>query len=90
MSSVYVILLDRVMLMNFVEAMELLRALSGIYPKTALNCPRLVFFDAEKEGYMIYLNENSVEPDNLIQLEEIVETRHLSIRKNNRYLVIRS
>ncbi len=78
------------MLMNFVEAMELLRALSKSYPKTALNRPRLVFFDAEKEGYMIYLTENSVKPDNLIHLKEIVETRHLSIRKNNGYLVIRS
>ncbi len=78
------------MLMNFIEAMELLRALSKFYPKTALYRPKLVFFDAEKEGYMIYLNENSVKPDYLIHLREIVETRHLDVMKNNGYLVIHS
>ncbi len=86
----YVILLDCVMLMNFIEAMELLRTLSKFYPKTVLNRPKLVFFDAEKEGYMIYLNENSVKADYLIHLKEIVETRHLDMMKNNGYLVIHS
>lgn len=84
-----VILLDCVMAMNFVEAMELLRTLK-FYSKTALNYPKLVFFDAEKEGYMIYLNEDSVQSDNLSRLKEIVETRNLCVRKNNGYLVIRS
>lgn len=84
-----VIILDCVMAMNFVEAMELLRTLK-FYSKTALNYPKLVFFDAEKEGYMIYLDEDSVRSDNLSRLKEIVETRNLCVRKNNGYLVIRS
>jgi rRNA maturation protein Rpf1 len=76
--------------MNFVEAMELLRALSKFFPLTSRIHPRMVFYDAQKEGYMIWINEDSVKPNYLHFINEIVETRHLIIRKHEGYLVIRS
>ena len=82
--------LDRALLMNFVEAMELLRALSKLYPKISLIAPKTVLYDAEKEGYMIWVNEDSVKPDYFCFMKEIVETRHLSIGKHEGYLVMRS
>ena len=76
--------------MNFVEAMELLRALSTILPKSLRVHPKFIFYNAEKEGYMVCVKEDSVKSDYFSFMKEIVETRHLRIRKLEGYLVIHS
>jgi hypothetical protein len=76
--------------MNFVEAMELLRALSKFFRKNLRICPKLVFYDSEKEGYTIFVKEDSVKPDYLIYMKEIVETRQLRIKNQEGYLAISS
>jgi len=76
--------------MNFVEAMELLRALVKFYPKTSRIAPKTVLYDAEKEGYTVWVNEDSLKSDYLRFMKEIVETRQLRIRKQEGYVVIQS
>ncbi len=76
--------------MNFVEAMELLRALSTFLPKSLRVRPNFIFYNAEKEGYMVWVKEDSVKSDYLSFMKEIVETRHLRIRNFEGYLVIHS
>jgi hypothetical protein len=76
--------------MNFVEVMELFRALSKFCPQTSLISPKMVCYNAEHEGYMIMVNEGLVKPNYHRFLTEIVETRHLRMRKDEGYLVIHS
>ena len=76
--------------MNFVEDMELLRALSRFYPKTSRIRPKMVVYNAEKDGYMLWVDEDSVKSNYLRFMKEIVETRHLRIMKHEGYLVIHS
>ena len=76
--------------MNFVEAMELLRALVNFCPKTSRIAPKTVLYDAEKEGYMVWVNEDSLKSDYLRFMREIVETRHLRTRNQEGYVVIQS
>ena len=76
--------------MNFVEAMEILRALSTFLPKSLRVRANFIFYDAEKEGYMVWVKEDSVKSDYLSFMKEIVETRHLRIRNLEGYLVIHS
>ena len=76
--------------MNFVEAMELLRALSTFSPKSSRLRPKFTFYDAEKEGYVVYVKEDSALSDYVSHVKEIVKTRALRIRKQEGYLVIHS
>ena len=76
--------------MNFVEAMEIHRALSAFLPKSLRVRPKFIFYNAEKEGYMVWVREDSVGSDYLSFMKEIVETRHLRIRKQEGYLVMHS
>jgi hypothetical protein len=76
--------------MNFVEAMELLRALSAFSPKSLRVRPKFTFYDAEKEGYVVCVKEDSVLSDYFSYLKEIVKTRDLRIRKQEGYLFIHS
>jgi hypothetical protein len=64
--------------------------LSKFYPQTSLISPKMVFYNAEHEGYMIMVNEGLVKPNYQRFLTEIVETRHLRMRKDEGYLVIHS
>ena len=76
--------------MNFIEAMELLRTLSTFSPKALRVRPKLIFYDAEKEGYVVCVKEDSVKSDYLSFMTEIADTRDLRIRKQEGYLVIHS
>jgi len=76
--------------MNFVDALELIRALVKFCPKTSRIAPKTVLYDAEKEGYMVWVNEDSLKSDYLRFMKEIVETRQLRIRKQEGYMVIQS
>jgi len=76
--------------MNFVEAVETLRDLSEFRLKTLRARPRIVFYDAEKQGYTLWVNEDSLKTDYLGFLKEIVATRQLRIRKHEGYLIIHS
>ena len=78
------------MLMNFVEAMDLLRALSEFPPESSRVRPKFILYNAENEGYMVCVKEDSVKSDYLSFMNEIVETRHLGIRKQEGYLVMHS
>jgi hypothetical protein len=75
--------------MNFLGALEL-RTLTKCYPKTSRTAPRMALYDAENEGYTIWVNKDSLKTDFLCFMKEIVEARHLRIKKNERYLVIQS
>ena len=81
---------DCVLLMNLVEAMELHRALSTFLPKSARVRPKFIFYNAEEEGYMVWVKEDSVKSDYLSFMKGIVETRHLRIKKQEGYLVMQS
>ena len=70
--------------------MELLRALVNFCPKTSRIAPKTVLYDAEKEGYMVWVNEDSLKSDYLRFMREIVETRHLRARNQEGYVVIQS
>jgi hypothetical protein len=74
--------------MNFVEAMELLQALVKFCPETSRIGPKTVLYDAEKKGYMVWVNEDSLKSDYLRFMKEIVETRQLITRKQKGYMVI--
>ena len=76
--------------MNFVEAMELLRALSAFLPKSLRVRPKFTFYDAEKEGYVVYVKEDAVLSDYVSYVNEIVKARDLRIRKQEGFLVIHS
>jgi len=76
--------------MDFFEAMEMLRILSGILSKKTEERPKLVVYDAQKEGYTLWVRQNVVEPNYLSLLKEIIETRCLTIGKYGKYFVIRS
>ena len=76
--------------MNFVESMELLQALVNFCPKTSRIAPKTVLYDAEKEGYTVWVNEDSMKSDYLRFMKEIVETRQLRTRKQKGYMVIQS
>ena len=76
--------------MNFVESMELLQALVNFCPETLRIAPKTVLYDAEKEGYMVWVNEDSLKSDYLRFMKEIVETRQLRIREQEGYAVIQS
>jgi hypothetical protein len=76
--------------MNFVEAVEILRDLSEFRIETLRVRPRVVFYDAEKQGYTLWVNEDSLKTDYFGFLKRIVETRQLRIRKHKGYLIIHS
>jgi hypothetical protein len=76
--------------MNFLGALELLQALGKFYPKTSRTAPKMALYDAEKDGYTVWVNENSVKPDYLCFMNDTVKTRQLRIRKHEAYLVIQS
>ena len=84
------ILLYWVSLMNFVETMELLRAMSKFYPETSRIPLKTVCYNPEHEGYMVWVNQDLVKPDYIRFLKEIVETRQLRMAKDKGYLVIQS
>jgi hypothetical protein len=76
--------------LNFVEAVEFLRAVSAFRKKYSGELPKLQVYNAENEGYVIWVKTSSINPEFHNFLRQVVETRGLGIREHEGYLVVRS
>jgi hypothetical protein len=76
--------------MNFIEVMELMRAVSTFEAKAPQKDLKFSIYDNQSEGYVIYVKASSVDAEHLSFLKEIVETRKLGIRNLEGYLIIHS
>jgi hypothetical protein len=76
--------------LNFVEAVEFLRTISAFRQEYQGELPKLQVYNAESEGYVIWVKTNSVNAEFRSFLRQVVRTRGLRIRKRDEYLVIHS
>jgi len=76
--------------MNFVEVMELMRAVTLFKGKPPTKALKFCVYDNQKEGYVVYTKASEVNAEHLCLLKEIAEQRKLEIRNTEGYLVIHS
>ena len=74
--------------MNFVEVMELLRAVSAFHVKAPEERPKFHVYDNQNEGYVICTKASSVNKECLSFLKDIAEKRELGIREFEGFLII--
>jgi hypothetical protein len=77
-------------LLNFVEAVECLRTVSAFQTECAGELPKLQVYNAENEGYVIWIKNSLISEEFRNFLMQVVETRRLGIKKTEGYLIIYS
>ncbi len=76
--------------MDFVEAVEFLKTVTASRTECSGEQPKLQLYDAEKEGYVIWIKTSSLNMESLNLLKQIVETRGLQLNKSKGFLLISS
>jgi hypothetical protein len=76
--------------MNFVEALEFMRAVKAFRCKNSKELPKMQLYDFVKEGYVVYVKMDSVNKEFSKFLKKAVETRGLILSKTNGFLAVRS
>jgi hypothetical protein len=76
--------------MNFVEAMELLRAVTALHIQDSRGQPSFRISYSHGEGYVLAIKVRSINSEGLSRLKNVVETRHLGTREFKGYLIIYS
>ena len=75
---------------NFVEAFEFIRAVKAFRSKYSEVLPALQLYDAEKEGYCVYIKIGSFHGNFLDYLKMVVKTRGLQLRRGKAFLIVSS
>ena len=75
--------------MNFVEAVEFMRTVSG-HRHDFGELPKLQLYNAEKEGYVVWIKTKFINKEFLGFLTHIAETRRLNLRRFEDFLTVSS
>jgi hypothetical protein len=76
--------------MDFVEAVEFLKTVTAFRTEYSGELPKLQLYDAEKEGYVIWIRASSLNVEFLNLLKKVVEARGLQLRRSQGFLLISS
>jgi hypothetical protein len=74
--------------MNFIEAMEILRAVSALQAKSSEKPPKFRIYDNQNEGYVILAKAHLINAEYRNQIETIADSCNLNIRESEGYLII--
>ena len=67
---------------------ELQNAVTDFYSETQTAPPKLCIYETQKEGYVLYVKESSVNNEYRNFLNNLVSSRNFRIRKSEDYIVI--
>ena len=74
--------------MNFIEVMEILRAVSAIQTKSPEKLPKLRIYDNQREGYILLVKAQLINAEYRNHIETIADSCNLNIRESEGYLII--
>ncbi len=90
LNSIFTVVLScGIKIVNFVELMELNRAFSSL-PFKCKDHASFQFYDAQKDGYCIFVKKEDLDDSCLLELRKIVEKRNLDLRESGTYFIIAS
>jgi len=74
--------------MNFIEVMEILRAVSAIQTKSSVELPKFRIYDNQSEGYILLVKAQLINAEYRNHIETIADSCNLNIRESEGYLII--
>ena len=74
--------------MNFIEVMEILRAVSAPQTKSSEELPKFRIYDNQREGYIRLVKANLINAEYRNHIETIADSCNLNIRESEGYLII--
>ena len=76
--------------MNFIEAIDLLKVVSSFDFEEAVRVKKFSIYDGQNDGFAVCVKAESVDEDFHDFLGEVVEFRGLRLSESNGYLLIHS
>ena len=77
-----------VVALDLTQVIELQNAVTNLYSEIQAVPPKLCIYETQKEGYVLYVKESSVNNEYRNFLNSLVNSRNFRIRTSEDYIVI--